>query len=292
MQKILASTLSIFFLVLLMSGGAVANDESGMTRLADSDLSEVSGRQGIDIEIQIDTEAELAIEDTDGLGSPGQTFAPDGAFIYVPTIALEGQIFVSMDLAVLPGDEKRIDVRVDIPEEIVVGEMELHVFGSGLSRSTPNYNRLIDDQDNAFARLQEATANIEERGPVITIGEIRVSPISLSLELNTDAGNLIHITQAEVFQVSIGRMVIHDRSKSGGGGIGTDETLLTGIDLTGTRIFLEGESLVIETNMSNGAAAITGLGLTNAVGETQNYFGNGMLRNIDVRGTRISIGTP
>lgn len=292
MQNLLANKLSALTLSLLMTAVATASDGGGMLRLDDSDLSEVSGRQGIDIEIQIDAEVELAVEDTDGLGLPGETFAPDGAFIYVPSIALEGEIFVSMDMADMPGDERRIDVRVDIPHEIVIGELELHVFGSGLSRSNPDYIQLTDDPDNAFARLREATINIDGRGPAVTINEVRVSPISLSLQLNSDPGNLIYIDHAEVFQVSIGRMVIFDRSRSGGGGIAAEETLLRGIDLTGTRIFLEGESLVIETGMSGGSAAITGLGLTNSLGETQNHFGNGMMRNIDARGTRVSIGTP
>lgn len=277
---------------LALAAAVVALPLSGvaMQPLQDEEMSTVVGQDGISIEIDIDVEATLALEDTDGLGNydagaPGTNTGENAGMIYIPGMDMQGMITIDIDAgangtAVGGGV---LQVEVGIPD-MTISNFALYVRGSGLgNEDSAGYAAAQRDGSAIEARFAAVEGNPGDA--VLELGTIELSAVNLSIQLGQDAEQLVRIDSATPIEIDIAEVVVVDQS--GTGSLVIEQMLITGVDVDGTTIGVDDDGLKISVPNIDSTVVLAGVGISDQVDPINNVsstLGNVIMRTSSAGG--------
>ncbi len=283
-----------------------------MQPLDDTELSGVTGQDGIELARELNITTSLWYEDTDGVDgvtdataaarthnrnwvnatTPGAatTIAQDSAgFIRISGLTVTGNSTVTIDAGSTAGNAAAsgvLNMRIQVPTVTLGGGggMQIGVVGS----DAPPANR---DAVAGLARVTASTANITD---VLSIDSITLSNLDINVQLGPQASHFLYINGGGAGVVTLTNVVITDTNGFYGNGVvaGYDSSSITinnirieGMDLAGTYAGVTENGLLVNLQTAGTqAVAIMGIQLGTAPA-----MGNVYLPDLAMSGTILEV---
>jgi hypothetical protein len=235
-----------------------------MQPMADEELSDVIGQDGISLEITADVDVDLAWEDTSGVAG-----AVERGMVYLPGFNIDGTIEIDIDAgstnAGVAGGVLQIAIRLP---DITASNFEVYVSGS--SDAGANYDGAdgLSRFEGVATRVATDTPAIS---PVVSLGAITLAGLDLTVQLGEDAAQFALIETAAPISIDVTNLVIVDEDL--GGSLHVAELSME-VDPDGTTIGIDDSAgggaagLVINAPASDQTIAMMNVGFGNGTAQT------------------------
>jgi len=275
-------------LALVSAIAALPAGAMAMEALDDATMSAVTGQDGISMSITVDMDVDVGYEDTTGLTNVPGGFGENAGMLYMPGLTVNGVIGVDIDVgadaAGVAGGV--LQIGVSLPS-LTIASFELYVSGSGLDNPTDNAD-FATEQRNATDGFDAVAAAVAPGDAVLEAGSVTLNDLDLSIQLGSEATNLVEIVSATTFSIDIADVVVRDTAN--GGELTIAQLQVSDVDLQGTTIGVVNDSLVIGMPTGGSRIAMMGVGLREtATPANANVIGNVFLDITNNAGTAISI---
>ena len=197
-----------------------------MQPMGDAELGDVTGQDGIILDITADVDINLGWEDTSGVTG----VAAERGMVYMPGFNVSGDINVQIDAGSTTAGVGGgvLQVAVTLPN-ISVTDFEVYVRGS--SNAGADY-----DATDGLGRFAAVAADPGD--PILSLGSIEINDLGLTLQLGEDAAQFALIETAAAISIDLTDLVIVDRSAGNGGSLHIAEMSLE-VDPDGTTIGID-----------------------------------------------------
>jgi len=207
--------------------------------LEDHELSGVTGRDGMVLQVSLEMNTDFVWEDTDGTGvAPGQ-FA---GMLYSPDLQVDGLITLSIDAGSSAGNLANsgvLSVKAEIPS-VSLNNFSLYVLDSGAAAG----NR---DAVAGLARTAASATQMDINGgaatPVMTVNRIDMGDVTLVMQMGAEAANFVTISQGSTLTVDMDTVAIND--VNGGGSVNASRVTVSNLDITGTKIGITESGMLV-----------------------------------------------
>lgn len=281
-----------------------------MEPLQEEELSNVTGQDGISIELDVNMSMDLGFEDTDGvpgfLDLAGTITAENAGMIYLPGLSVNATgVTIDIDAGARNtgvGGDGVLMVDIAVPALSIgtagdpLDNFELYVEGSGLDNAVANLNYATEQRDAATAltRLDNVGTLAGTEDPVLSLDSVTLTNMDVQLQLGDGAENLIQVTNAAAFSIQSTDLVLRDLSSTGA--LTADEVLIQNIELQGMTVSVVDDAAgaglqIVAPASPNMAIAVTGVGFDDHAlsGTNATTMGNVLLGNVNMAGTTMTI---